>query len=99
MQEIIIAIICSSAFASVVTGIMQAVASRRRYESTEAKVIKFLLYGVLKEDAMKYIDNGYITPSELHDFSKGFELYTQLGGNGTVRKLSEEVMKLPLQDV
>lgn len=46
----------------------------------------------------QYINRGYVTKDEyenLHDYL--YIPYTKLGGNGTARKVMEEVEKLPMK--
>lgn len=47
---------------------------------------------------LKYIERGYITKDEfenLHDYL--YVAYVQLGGNGTAKKVMEDVKKLPIK--
>lgn len=97
-DAVLLAIIGSGAFSAVVSGIVQVVSNHAKKDNAEDKVIKYLLARELKMKAMELLDKGYITEHDLYDFSKGFELYTELGGNGTVKKLADEVLKLPVQD-
>ena len=48
---------------------------------------------------MKYIERGYITRDEyenLNDYL--FEPYSEAGGNGSAKRVMEEVRKLPLHN-
>ena len=47
----------------------------------------------------KYLERGYITPAEyenLHDYL--YKPYEKMGGNGSAKRIMEEVKKLPIQD-
>lgn len=47
---------------------------------------------------MKYIDRGYITRSEFENLYKYlYKPYEDMGGNGTAKRLMEEVRKLPVK--
>lgn len=47
----------------------------------------------------KYLERGYITPAEyenLHDYL--YKPYEKMGGNGSAKRIMEEVKKLPIQE-
>ena len=47
----------------------------------------------------KYLERGYITPAEyenLHDYL--YKPYEKMGGNGSAKRIMEEVKKLPIHD-
>lgn len=47
---------------------------------------------------MKYIDRGYITNEEYENLYNYLYLpYIEMGGNGVVQRLMEEVKKLPIR--
>lgn len=48
---------------------------------------------------MKYVNRGYITKDEyenLHDYL--YKPYAKMGGNGSAKRIMEEVQKLPITD-
>jgi len=49
---------------------------------------------------MGYIRRGWVTPEELTNLQKYLsEPYFKLGGNGVVKRIMDEVFKLPIKDV
>ena len=98
-QEIILTIICS-AFASTwfwafITAVMQ---KRDKKVSTEGKMLRGLAHDRICYLGEEYIKRGSITKDEyenLHDYL--YLPYEELGGNGTAKRIMEEVKKLPLQ--
>lgn len=59
--------------------------------------IQGLLYIRIKIEADKIIHNGYITASELSSLEILYKSYTDLGGNGVIKKLYTECKKLPIK--
>ena len=48
---------------------------------------------------MKYIERGYITRDEFENLNDYlFEPYSEAGGNGSAKRVMEEVQKLPLHN-
>lgn len=48
---------------------------------------------------MRYISQGYITQDEFENlYTYLYEPYTKMGGNGSAKRVMDEVKKLPLQD-
>lgn len=98
-QEIVLTIICS-AFASTgfwafITAVMQR---RDKKVSTEGKMLRGLAHDRICYLGEEYIKRGSITKDEyenLHDYL--YLPYEELGGNGTAKRIMEEVKKLPLQ--
>lgn len=47
---------------------------------------------------LKYIERGYITQDEFENLSKWlYEPYEKMGGNGSAKRIMDEVRKLPLR--
>ncbi len=67
--------------------------------NTDAQMLKGIGHDRICWLGQRYIERGYITKSEyenLHDYL--YIPYKQLGGNGTVEKIMEEVDKLPFKE-
>lgn len=48
----------------------------------------------------KLIERGWVSKDEYEDLMKYlYDPYTELGGNGTVKRLIEEVKKLPIKNI
>lgn len=93
--EILIAII-SSVFAStgmwtLLNNIYQA---KKKTKTVEEKAVKALLHDKLYYLCEKHITNGYITQDEYENLIYLYEPYKELGGNGTCKKLMEQIEKL-----
>ena len=49
---------------------------------------------------MRYIERGWVSSDEYEDLNKYlYSPYTEMGGNGTVKKLMSEVQKLPIHHI
>ena len=98
-QEIILTIICSAfastGFGAFITAVMQ---KRDKKVSTEGKMLRGLAHDRICYLGEEYIKRGSIMKDEyenLHDYL--YLPYEELGGNGTAKRIMEEVKKLPLQ--
>ena len=63
--------------------------------SAEKKMLLGLGHDVLYQRLSHYIERGYIEVSELDNVEYVFRPYLGLGGNGTIKVLYEQVMRLP----
>lgn len=98
--EVIITIVCSifasTGFWAFVTARMQR---RDKKVSAEGKMLSGLAHDRICYLGEEYIKRGYISRDEfenLHDYL--FAPYEALGGNGTAKRIMEEVKKLPLKE-
>lgn len=98
--DIIVAIVgsvfASTGFWAFLTAIMQ---KRDKKQSAESKMLKGLAHDRICFLGEEYIKRGYISKDEyenLHDYL--YLPYEELGGNGTARRIIEEVKKLPLRE-
>jgi len=97
-----------TALASVVasSGFWQWIISKReransKQDSTDALTSLIMGLASIKgqELGFSYIRRGYITADELEDLQKYiYDPYRELGGNGVLERLMEEVLKLPLYE-
>jgi hypothetical protein len=99
-NEIVIAIICSvfasTGFWAFVTAIMQ---NCEKKVSAEGKMLRGLAHDRICNLGEEYIKQGYISKDDyenLHDYL--FLPYEELGGNGTAKRIMDEVKKLPLRE-
>lgn len=99
-NEIVITIICSvfasTGFWAFVTAIMQ---NREKKVSAEGKMLRGLAHDRICNLGEEYIKQGYISKDDyenLHDYL--FLPYEELGGNGTAKRIMDEVKKLPLRE-
>lgn len=99
-NEIVITIVCSvfasTGFWAFVTAIMQ---NREKKVSAEGKMLRGLAHDRICYLGEEYIKQGYISKDDyenLHDYL--FLPYEELGGNGTAKRIMDEVKKLPLRE-
>jgi hypothetical protein len=89
--SVITALIASSGFWAFVM-------SRNTQKSATVRLIMGLGYSKAIELGIKYIEKGYVTDDELADYRKFlYEPYVELGGNGVVERIMNEVMALPIK--
>lgn len=93
---IIAATLASTGFWSLV---LYRVQKRDEKKDALTKLILGLAYREITELCLKYIHRGDITKDEYEDLIKYlFSPYEELGGDGTVKKLVDEVKKLPIKE-
>lgn len=69
-------------------------------ESAETKMLLGLGHDRIIHLCMKYIERGWISSDEHEDLMKYlYEPYVKLKGNGTAKRLVEEVNRLPVHNV
>lgn len=93
--SIVGAVFASTGFWAFLTYLIQR---KDKKESAEAQMLKGLGHDRICYLGECYIKRGYITKDEyenLHDYL--YLPYKALGGNGTAKKVIDEVNKLPLE--
>lgn len=92
---IITAVFASSGFWAFLTAI---ITNRKKTKSAESRMLEGLGHDRICWLGQSYIERGYITQEEyenLHDYL--YQPYRELGGNGTAKKIMDEVEKLPME--
>lgn len=72
--------------------------ARRTKKSANTRLLVGIAHDRITHLGMKYVERGYITRDEyenLNDYL--YEPYAQAGGNGSAKRVMEEVRKLPLR--
>lgn len=95
LTAIIIAIV-TSVFAS--TGFWNWLSSRSKKKSDETALLLGLAHDRIVYLGSAYIERGWITKDEyenLHDYL--FVPYEHCGGNGTAKKIMQDIDKLPMR--
>lgn len=99
-SEIILTIVCSvfasTGFWAFVTAVMQ---NREKKVSVEGKMLRGLAHDRICCLGEEYIMQGYISKDDyenLHDYL--YKSYEELGGNGTAKRIMDEVTTLPLRE-
>lgn len=89
-------VFASTGFWAFVTYLIQR---RDKKVSTEGKMLRGLAHDRICYLGETYIKQGFISKDDyenLHDYL--YVPYETLGGNGTAKRIMEEVKKLPLRD-
>lgn len=94
-MEIVLAILGSSALASLISGIFSLASNRKKQESGVEAGVQILLYDRIKHLGTKYIEKGSIGYDEYEDLIRMHNVYhTALNGNGFLDELMAQVRKL-----
>jgi hypothetical protein len=74
--------------------------ARRDKKDAKTRMLLGLGHDRLVYLCMKYIERGWVSSDEYEDLNKYLYMpYTEMGGNGTVKKLMMEVQKLPIHHI
>lgn len=99
VATVLIALVGSAGF----WGYLDARRARKDKNEEKKSANTRLLVGIAHDRitylGMKYVERGYITRDEyenLNDYL--FEPYSEAGGNGSAKRVMEEVRKLPLHN-
>ena len=94
--EIFVAIISSSALATLISGIFNLILAQQGRKNGEAAGLQMLLKDRIKHLAKGYIARGSKTAEELEDLIEMHHIYKKLGGNGFCDALMEQVRTIPI---
>lgn len=79
------------------SGLWAVVARRADKGDAERKMLVGLAHDRIVHLGMVYIDRGYITQDEYENLQVYlYEPYEAMGGNGSAKRVMEEVRKLPM---
>ena len=96
MLTIVVTIVCSI-FAS--SGFWTYLMHRQSVNSSEEKLLLGVAYYSICNLAAVYLSRGHVTRQEYADFQKYlYDPYIARGGNGTAKRLWEEINKLPIRE-
>lgn len=96
MVAIILAILGSNGLWAVVNSVLT---NRRKKKSVERQAMLALLHDRLYRLCQGYIKQGYVKVDQLDNLMYLWQPYEGLGGNGTGKKLYDQVLQLPLKEV
>lgn len=94
-MEIIVTIICSSAMASVVSGVFGLISAHQKKDSNIEAGIQILLYDRIKYLGTKYIGAGQITFDSYEDLVKMYRVYHDAFNDGFLDDIMYQVKNLP----
>ena len=92
--QMIITVVCAVIASS---GFWAYLTQRREGKDVKAKMLMGLAHDRIMFLATMYVERGHITADEyenLHDYL--YVPYEKLGGNGTAKRIMQEVDKLPI---
>lgn len=96
---IVASVFASTGFWAFVTAVMQRRDKKDDAITLEGKMLRGLAHDRICYLGEEYIKQGYISKDDyenLHDYL--YKPYEALGGNGTAKRIMEEVKKLPLRE-
>lgn len=99
---VIVALLTSTALWGVVSKVilkrMELAAKRSKADEAERKLLVGLAHDRIIHLGMVYIDRDYITQDEYENLQVYlYEPYAEMGGNGSAKRVMEEVRKLPIR--
>lgn len=95
-MEVLLAVIGSSAMASVISGIFSLIKDRKSKDDGLEAGVRILLYDRIKHLCLKYCEVGYISSGDYEDLIKMHQVYhSSLHGNGFLDSEMANVGKLP----
>ena len=90
-MPLIVALLTSS-------GLWALVSKRADKNNAERKMLVGLAHDRIIHLGMVYIERGYVTQDEYENLQVYlYEPYEKMGGNGSARRVMEEVRKLPIR--
>ena len=90
-MPLIVALLTSS-------GLWALVSKRVDKNNAERKMLVGLAHDRIIHLGMVYIERGYVTQDEYENLQVSlYEPYEEMGGNGSARRVMEEVRKLPIR--
>lgn len=96
--DIIIAVIGLAGVIFASQGFWSWLTNKNRKKSNESKLMMGIGYSKIIDLCERHIANGYITTREFHELEHYlYEPYRDMGGNGTVETLFEQVKDLPIR--
>lgn len=105
MKEIVIAILCSSAFTTFLTWLLNRADKKKAREEKQIhedsdvrEAVMYLMYDSINNRANSYIDRGYISATELEVLKKMHTCYHRMGGNGYLDAIMMAVDNLPIKN-
>lgn len=80
------------------SGLWAFLGNRLERNNAEMELILGIAHIELVFFGMQYIDRGYISRDEYETLQDLYKPYVKLGGNGSGKKIMDEVEKLPIRE-
>lgn len=97
-KTIIVAIISSGAFTTLINAIINYYNKKNENKSNVNKALMCLLGYEIKGECRRLIKNKSIDLNELEQLNELNEIYHNLGGNGYVKSLMDNIKKLEVRE-
>lgn len=97
---VVCAVIASSGFWAMLTNWQNKKAEKKNKEDPQSRILMGLARDRIISQSIHIIERGWVGDDEYGDLNKYlYEPYIELGGNGTAKRLMDEVKKLPIKHV
>ena len=95
LAQIVLTIVCSCLASS---GLWALIQHNMDKKDAKTQMIIGLGHDRIVWLGLKYIERGWVTQDEFENLSKWlYEPYERMGGNGSAKRIMDEVRKLPLR--
>lgn len=78
------------------SGIWLWIKTKTDHNNSEDRLLLIVARSQLIEQGRQYLKRGYITMDEYEEYEDQYKLYSDLGGNGLVRRVFKQVDELPI---
>lgn len=93
--ELLITVVCAVIASG---GFWSFVQTRRERKDIKTKVLIGLAHDRITWLGLRYVERGWISRDEYEDlYEYLYKPYTDLGGNGSAKRIMDEVNKLPIR--
>lgn len=96
-MQIVIAILGSGVLSTIISGLFMLASQKKKKSSALEDGVQKLLYERIKFLARRFIAESEISGEDLEDLIAMHESYHNLGGNGFLDKLMQQVKSLPIK--
>ena len=94
--ELIVAVVVAALGS---TGLWSYISNKNKKDTAERKLLVGLAHDRIIFLGTKYIERGYVTMDEYENLNEYlYKPYSDAGGNGSAKRVMEEVRKLPLHN-
>ena len=98
-QSIIIAVLGSSALATLISNLFTVALKKHEQDSGINKGVRLILKDRCRYLAGQYIHQGWLYADELEDLLALWTTYKDMGGNGYLTNLMDRVQKLDIRGI
>lgn len=95
-SAVIVAIVASPTLTAITNAVLTMLKHNKK-QTQEHKAMIILLRRELREEYKNIVEKTYVSIEELEEFDEIYEIYHELGGNGTGTKMYEYVHKMEVK--